>query len=518
MRFSITPQGTLLAFFTLFVAVWATLPLAVTQTLNRDTIQIIYWGREWQAGYFKHPPLISWVSQALRLLFGPRDIVFTLASLAVLLATFFAVHRLARAFLDPWGAALAVMALTVLGFFSFLAPNLNHNIAVLPFWSLAILAAYRAIEERRPWAWPWLGLWLGLGFMTKYTILLLPPLILAHMAAEPRHRRLLRHPGPWVAALVGLAAAAPHLAWLRTNWAGPLLYFADSAGAINGTRPVDHLWGPLAGLGRMAGMSASLLGLLLLSFGRPRWHRHIKTSADRFLLTMTLGPCLTVLALSAVTGWAMRTEWAMPFFLPLPILLLRQFHPVVEVERVRRFLVILGALSAAMAVTYVLIIGGVVPILDERKWSGFPAKALAERIGQDWRMTCGTPIPALVGDSWLAGSAAYLLAEQPRVYTEANRRMAPWLSDQAIRESGAVIVWNKGFPTQFRSHDHQGEAPGLQNRDWFPGLEELEARFGQIQPLADAVLPYHGLMPEPPAHLGLALVPPARSCGAVTLR
>jgi len=497
------------SFFSLFTLVWVLLPLAANQTLNRDTIQILYWGREGQWGYFKHPPLISWIAEALYRLSGPHDAVFYLASLIIVLAAFLAIHRLASAFLAPWPAAMAVTSLTVLGFYSYLVPNLNHNILVLLPWAMILLTTYRAMEERRRSAWLWLGLWFGIGILTKYTVLMLSPLILAHMLAEPRHRRLVLHPGPWLAMAIGLLVSGPHLIWLAQNEFMPLFYIQSGAGIAEPISAQDHLINPLISLGKMLGMGAPAVGLLWLSLGRPRWQGHGHSSADRFLLTMGLGPPGLVLVLSAVSGAEMRNEWAMPFFLILPILLMRHGFAVPDPAHIRRFLVGLTSLSVAMAVTYLLIFSGVISVSEEEEWAQFPARDAAAAMERGWSDACGAkPLPIIVGDSWLAGTASYLLPGQPRVYTEADSRMAPWVTDRMVGESGALIVWNKDRPAQFRDLDHQDEDENEEPRDWFPGLPALAARFGPITALHDAVLPYGGIVPQPPVHLGLAVVCP----------
>lgn len=495
-----------------YVVTWLVLPLLGNETLNRDTIQIITWGREWQLGYFKHPPLIAWLAGGLRLAFGPSDAVFYLASDVIVLASFATIHRLARRHLAPWPALLAVIALPAMGYYSYIVPNLNHNIVVMLPWSLAILLAHYAIEERRGWAWPALGLCLGFGLLSKYTILLLPPLILAHIVAEPRHRRLLTRSGPWLAAALCLLVVSPHLVWLVQNDFTPLVYLAKGAGVDLDSSALQHLTAPLVGLAKMAGMCGSLVLLLVGSLGRPHWPPPPLSSQDRLLLTMTIGPALMVAVLALLTGGEMLVEWAAPFFLPLPLLLLRLFYPSPTPVRIRRFLVWLSSLSAAMAVTYLLIFTGTVSLVEEAEWSWFPAHTLARAVATGWSDVCDGPVPVIVGDSWLAGTASYLLPGQPRVYAEADHAMSPWLTDRDIGESGAVIVWNKDQPLQFRELDHQNEDEPANPQGWFPGLAGLEARFGRIVPLPDVVLPYPIHLSLPSLRLGLAVVPPARGC------
>ena len=42
---------------TLYFFLWSTLPTLLAPSFPLDVIEGINWGREWQLGYYKHPPL-----------------------------------------------------------------------------------------------------------------------------------------------------------------------------------------------------------------------------------------------------------------------------------------------------------------------------------------------------------------------------------------------------------------------------------------------------------------------------
>ena len=45
----------------LYFIIWAFAPFILTSSYPLDVPEGIYWGREWQWGYYKHPPLSSWI-------------------------------------------------------------------------------------------------------------------------------------------------------------------------------------------------------------------------------------------------------------------------------------------------------------------------------------------------------------------------------------------------------------------------------------------------------------------------
>jgi hypothetical protein len=495
-----------------FALTWVFLPLAVNTTLNRDTIQIIYWGMEWQAGFFKHPPLISWMSELAVRLFGASDTVVYALGTATMLASFACVHRLARRYLSPMGAALAVVTLPVLGYYSYIVPHFNHNIILNLPWSAAILFAYLAIEERRAWAWPALGVTLGLGILAKYTILILPLLLLLHVVVTPAHHRVLRSPLAWLGVGLCLLVAGPHIHWVLTHDLGPLRYLSSGAGLSDETFLERHLVNPLAAILTMAGMCASLLVAMVGGLGLPRPQKRHLDSRDRFLVTMTLGPAVAVVILSAISGGGMRVEWASSFFMTLPLLLLHLFYPPAPAWRINRLLAWTSGLTVAMAATYVLIFTGIIDEMDEGKWSRFPAKPLAAAAADGWEQVCDAPVPVVIADAWLGGTASFHLPERPRVYSEADPRMAPWLSDEDIRTTGALVLWDMALDGRYRDIDHQDSPRPGEPLDWFPGIPALEKRFGPLVVLPEVVLEYPGPVARTPVRLGRAVIPPAHSC------
>ncbi|OAN50566.1 glycosyltransferase [Paramagnetospirillum marisnigri] len=502
----------MIVLFVAFGLGWGVLPSLVSTTLHRDTIQILYWGQEWELGYFKHPPLISWLNEPLFLLFGPLDVVYYLESVALTLLAFWVVYRFALRYVSPLRSAMAVAALTVMGYFSYVIPALNHNVLLLLPWCLSIVFGYEALEERRKAAWPALGLALGIGILTKYTILLLPLVFLGHVLGHRKHWPLLRDPWVWLGVGLCLLVASPHLGWLVDSEFAPLTYLADSAGLDSRGFAERHLLTPLTNLAMMVGMCGSLLLLMVGALGLPRLQGRPASSAEHYLMAVSFGPAVAVVVLSAISGGEMRVEWATTFFATLPIVLLRYLYAAPDGPRLRRFMVWVAGLNAAMMTTFVLIFGGWINQVPEGEWSRFPDRAVAAAISESWAKVCPGPVPVIVSDSWLAGTASYRLPGRPRVYTEADSFMAPWLSDEDVQDSGGVVVWNMDNPTQFRELDHQEEIGQAGRIGWFPGLEEMGRRFGPLLGLADATFPYPPPVTLPPLRLGFAVIPPAKPC------
>jgi hypothetical protein len=93
-------------------------------------------------------------------------------------------------------------------------------------WSLALLFLLRALEGDG-WAdWLACGAVIGIGLMSKYTMAAFLPSALLLIILDPRHRRWLARPQPWVALLLAFAILSPNLYW---NWTHDFPTFRHTA-------------------------------------------------------------------------------------------------------------------------------------------------------------------------------------------------------------------------------------------------------------------------------------------------
>ncbi|TKW73664.1 MAG: hypothetical protein DI543_26225, partial [Bradyrhizobium icense] len=54
---SALPLPRLLAFALVYFLAWSTLPALLGHSFPLDVVESLSWGKEWQWGYYKHPPL-----------------------------------------------------------------------------------------------------------------------------------------------------------------------------------------------------------------------------------------------------------------------------------------------------------------------------------------------------------------------------------------------------------------------------------------------------------------------------
>src|SRR3979409_1418317 len=111
-------------------ALWTLLPATLYPNLPLDLIEALTYGREWQLGYDKLPPLPWWSVEISYRLFGHDVSYYLLAQLSVI-AAFTLVWRMARELVGLLGALVAILIIDGLHFFTFTAPKFNHDVIQL---------------------------------------------------------------------------------------------------------------------------------------------------------------------------------------------------------------------------------------------------------------------------------------------------------------------------------------------------------------------------------------------------
>src|SRR6476646_12069400 len=97
------PAGTFLAFLALHAVVWTVLPAVFFLNRPLDLIEGLLYGREWQLGYDKLPPLPWWMLEATYRVLGP-DLFFYALSQAAIVAAFALIWAMAGRLVGPVGA------------------------------------------------------------------------------------------------------------------------------------------------------------------------------------------------------------------------------------------------------------------------------------------------------------------------------------------------------------------------------------------------------------------------------
>jgi 4-amino-4-deoxy-L-arabinose transferase-like glycosyltransferase len=161
-------------------------------------------------------------------------------------------------------------------------------------WAVAAWAFNRAVSHASRIAWPLLGAAIAIGFLYKYTMLLLIPGVLLFAVTQRRHLRLASNWKPLaiLAAFIGALGLVPVLIWNAQHDWSTLRHLLGHLGLSGGDMPVARAandprsaWSPLwlpTFLLQQIGMIGPALMLALIASWRilRRRNSHNDTSAD----------------------------------------------------------------------------------------------------------------------------------------------------------------------------------------------------------------------------------------------
>ena len=201
------------AFLTLHAALWTALPALLCPNLPPNLIEALVYGREWQLGYGKLPPLPWLLVDIMHRLIGHDFAYYLLAQVAVV-AAFGVVFMMARPLLGALGALAAVLIVDGLHTFNYTAPKFEPDVMHLPFWALAGFALHRALRDGG------IRHWLLLGVALAALLIVMAPHLVGLVSndfspfAYAEHRALQFFAGQLVLLIPSLLIAVP-LFWPR---------------------------------------------------------------------------------------------------------------------------------------------------------------------------------------------------------------------------------------------------------------------------------------------------------------
>lgn len=238
----------------------------------RDELYYMASTRHLAWGYVEHPPLSIAILTLVRAVFGESLAAVRIVAALFGALTVFLTGRLTRAAgggafaesLACLGATLAPVYLAIGHFYSM-------NAIEMALWPAASLLLLRALRKGRALDWAILGCSLGLGLLNKISVSWLGIGIAVGLLLTP-HRRVLRTPGPWLAAGIASVIFLPHALWQAANHY-PTLEFIHNATArkMVPVSPADFFRGQVLtmGPGNALVWMAGLLFALFARRGRP---------------------------------------------------------------------------------------------------------------------------------------------------------------------------------------------------------------------------------------------------------
>lgn len=483
------PVRVLLIFMAAHVVVWTLLPLLTAGNLELDLAEDLALGKEWQLGYWKHPPLPWWLADLVYRLTGRIDSIYLIAPVVVMVC-YAGVFLLARDIAGPVQALIATLSLTGIHYYNYSAVKFAHDQMQLPFWAFAGLFFYRALLRGKTLDWLLAGAMLAGAFWSKYAAFALALSLAAFLLADPLARRTLRTPGPYLMALAFCVVIAPNAIWLVQSDFLPFAYVTERARTVG--RWYQYFTYPVLWMFAQAFFihpALILLGVTL--FPRLRQQEPLPPKpafARRYATVLALGPFAVVTLAAALTGRRPVTMWGYPLWSFLPLAAILWFGPVVDALRLRVF---------AIGVVFLFLLGPSIYIgtylyeLEVRtrpKATNFPGEAIAQSLTREWRKEIGGGLPYVAGTEFAANNVAVYSPDRPHVVVHGRPQVSPWIDPADLRRRGVLVLWEEGLPA---AH-----------------VEEWRQRFGAEGEPRLLELPRQARQPVAPVRIRYWIVPP----------
>src|SRR5258707_3063741 len=225
--------------------------------LRTDEAYYWTWSKENVLSFLDHPPMIAWFIRFGTAIFGDTNFGVRFAGILAMLVTQLLladiVRRVTR---DVRAVVLALLVPEAALYYGLLMAKVSPDIAVIPFAVAMVWALVRLSESNDARWWLAAGLFAGPALLSKFTVVMLVPAVLAFMLVPDWRRRWLLSPYPWAAALIAVAVFLPVLIWNAQNeWASFRFQFVRATA----THELS-----LRTVGDYIGLQFGLVGFILL--------------------------------------------------------------------------------------------------------------------------------------------------------------------------------------------------------------------------------------------------------------
>jgi 4-amino-4-deoxy-L-arabinose transferase-like glycosyltransferase len=205
------------------IAALTTLRVIYASLIDLRTDEAYYWtwSKENVLCFLDHPPMIAWFIRFGTAIFGDTNLGVRFAGiLAMLITQLLLADIVRRVTHDVRAIVLAVLMPEAALYYGLLMAKVSPDVALIPFAVAMVWALIRVNESGDGRWWLAAGVFAGLALLSKFTVVMLIPAVLAFMLVPDWRRRWLLSPYPWLAAVFALVLFLPVLIWnAQHDWA-----------------------------------------------------------------------------------------------------------------------------------------------------------------------------------------------------------------------------------------------------------------------------------------------------------
>ena len=408
-----------------------------------DSAEQFVWSFSLENGYWKHPPMPSWIMHALLQVFGPSVVLPFVATQICTVTALALTWRLGCEFMSPRRSLIAMALTSLVAYHNIGADSFNHSTALLPF-QIAMVTLFYFATRRGTWTlWAATGLLAGLAMLVKYVALMpIAGMLLYFLLDRQLHQRR---------ALLGLALAAavlamvllPHALWLGETDYLPFRYARSMSLPLELLPRLQNLGGfVMVQALRLLPMLLGLAYVLRGAMTKPVMTVHTaRGERDRlFLWVAATAPLALTVAFAVASGTGLHARWGSNLFLLAGLAAMTLVNRVDTARMLRRTLGTVIGVHLFLSVGMTL---GKTVVADHFHWrtrANFPGPLLASKASEVWKAHSSAPLRIVVSDIWLGGN---IIANSPNriaVLIDGHLFKSPWVPEQAVRDCGALVL------------------------------------------------------------------------------
>jgi hypothetical protein len=426
-----------------FVVVW-TLYAAISSApdaIHGDMAEAYVWGREFQLGYYKHPPFWAWVV-GIWFSFAPRtgasfDLLCILNAGLGLVGAW----RLVGDFSTGDKRIAATFLLVLTPFYTFMSLKYNANSIFLSIWPWTLHAFVRSFQTRGVRDGALFGVLMAVAMLSKYFAIILGLSCGLAALVHPDRRLYLASPAPYVSLTIGLLAFSPHVWWLFRTDFPPVHYVGQETRhnlASSALYSVKLLLACIA-------YHTVAAGLILAAGGwrpgewvdamRERW----REPRCRFMLILAFSPVVLTALFGAILHLKVSANMTIGVFALVPLALIDIFG-VLDLSKLRRLSVLAaGVISLVMlalspAIAYARIWLAKDPTILQ------PRIELAKEVTRIWHDHVDQPIAYVAGGDLYPDAIAFYSVDNPHSFINFDYAKAPWVTPADLAKRGLLGV------------------------------------------------------------------------------
>ena len=375
--------------------------------MPQDAYYYLY-GQNLSWSYFDHPGMIGYLLRLTSEILGQSVFVIKLTDFLVTSSSLYFFYVLARHMLPIYKAKQALVLLVSTLFISIISFNSTPDVPLILFWTLSVLALYKAIFENKKGYWILAGIAMGLAFNSKYTSLFLQIGLIGFLAFSNRYRTLFGSPWLYACLILSVVLTAPVFYWnYEHEFASFLFQSSNRTDSISEFKLTPKYF--FGAIGHQLFLLLPILFAVFITFTFKyvkRFFAKFKLPGDRqlFLLAFFIPTFLGFFALTPI--YWVKLNWMMPSYITGVILAIAFFN-----QKLFRYQLIISAIFHLLIAIEVLFY--IVPIKSDDTWVGWEELSVAIDEIQD-----RYPDTFIFSDDNYKTSAALNFYQDEKVYAQ----------------------------------------------------------------------------------------------------